>query len=157
MYAPISMILSVGLLASNVAAAPDTKGKCRVHIRQSATNWIDWVEIFDPSGTSIGNSWDDPRYNSKSGARASDKMDIGMTGKEWRLVITGHDEETGRYYSLWDLDLEYSGHKYESKKNSHCSVGGWDNTKGAPAGNLKHTANSLFESIHRDMDCYFEC
>ncbi|KAL9567463.1 hypothetical protein ACKAV7_008413 [Fusarium commune] len=148
MYAPISMILSVGLLASNVAAAPNTNGKCRAHIKQSRSNWIDRVEIFDPSGTSIGNSWGDSRYTSKSGARASDKMDISMKGKEWRLVIGGH-EEWGANTNENDLYVEYGGHKYESNKDSHCSVGGWDGYWGLLGGSP--------DKVHRQMDCYFEC
>jgi hypothetical protein len=75
-------------------------------------------------------------------------MDIGMTGKEWRLVIDGPGDSDGVNVNVGhDLSLEYSGHKYKSEKDSDCSVGGWD-------GNNWKTAQP---NVHRQMDCYFEC
>ncbi|KAL9570455.1 hypothetical protein ACKAV7_005386 [Fusarium commune] len=154
MYALISMILPVGLLASIVIAAPDTNGKCRVHITQSASNWVDRVEIFDKSGTSIGNSWGDSRY--KSGACAKAKMDLDMIGKGGRLLMTGYGEYEAREFFMWDLNLEYNGHNFTSRNDADCFVGGWDDTKGARK-NLHYTSWSLYLSIYRQMDCFFEC
>ncbi|KAF7556315.1 hypothetical protein G7Z17_g1566 [Cylindrodendrum hubeiense] len=156
MYTPVSLILSVGLLASNILAAPvpepDTNGKCRVHIKQSATNWIDWVEIFSTDGGSIGNSWGDPRY--PEGARASDNMDITLKGKDDLITFGGHNDALGRNWE-WDLYFYYRGQRYGTKEGN-CNVGGWDDAKGAEK-ELRLTAPSLFASIHRDMDCYFTC
>ncbi|KAL9561385.1 hypothetical protein ACKAV7_014740 [Fusarium commune] len=142
MYAPISMILSVGLLASNVVAAPDMNGKCKAHIKQSKANWIDWVEIFDPSGTSIGNSWGDSRY--PNGARGSDRLDIALNGKPHRLVIIGPTEEQGKNGKNNNVGLSYAGSYYMAED---CSIGGWD---------LSLDSRMVY-TTQRDMDCYFTC
>src|SRR5947207_308562 len=91
----IFLAAAAALLPATYAAPTpqneDVSGMCRVHIRQSATNWIDSAEVFSPSGASI--SLSSSSYS--GGGRASDGMSLHLDGYQWTVEISGGDSYMG--------------------------------------------------------------
>lgn len=168
MYFSTSLLVSaVAVIIPSATAVPmpapqkeNVSGMCRVHIKQSATNWIDRVEVFNPSGASISKSWTDPKY--RDGARAKAGMALQLAGYPHTVVIGGGSFEEGKS-QIWNVFAKYGGdtattgsNMDEAGTSARCSVGGWDNTHGGTP-DLTTTIVAYYDSIHRQMDCYVKC